>query len=68
MFDPRSLDAVDPALAAALRAELMRQERHRVHRKIEHACKGGRLLAMGGGYNRHNLARAWTRVVEELAS
>lgn len=29
-------------------------------------CKG-RLLAMGGGgYNRHNLARAWTRVVEAL--
>jgi acetoin utilization protein AcuC len=28
----------------------------------------GRLLAMGGGgYNRANLARAWTRVVEELA-
>jgi len=30
---------------------------------------GGRLLAMGGGgYNRTNLARAWTRVVEELAA
>jgi acetoin utilization protein AcuC len=29
----------------------------------------GRLLAMGGGgYNRTNLARAWTRVCEELAS
>ncbi len=28
----------------------------------------GRLLAMGGGgYNRRNLARAWTRVVEALA-
>ena len=28
----------------------------------------GRLLAMGGGgYNRRNLARAWTRVVEELS-
>jgi len=28
---------------------------------------GGRLLAWGcGGYNRHNLARAWTRVVEGL--
>jgi acetoin utilization protein AcuC len=27
----------------------------------------GRLLAMGGGgYNRANIARAWTRVVEEL--
>ncbi len=29
----------------------------------------GRLLGMGGGgYNRANLARAWTRVVEELAA
>jgi len=29
----------------------------------------GRVLGMGGGgYNRNNLARAWTRVVEELAS
>jgi acetoin utilization protein AcuC len=29
---------------------------------------GGRLLAMGGGgYDRSNLARAWTRVVEALA-
>ena len=29
----------------------------------------GRVVAMGGGgYNRSNLARAWTRVVEELAS
>src|SRR5690606_37277777 len=28
---------------------------------------GGRVLAMGGGgYNRRNLARAWTRVVEAL--
>jgi acetoin utilization protein AcuC len=30
---------------------------------------GGRVLAMGGGgYNRTNLANAWTRVVEELAA
>ena len=30
---------------------------------------GGRVLGMGGGgYNRPNLARAWTRVVEELAA
>jgi acetoin utilization protein AcuC len=29
----------------------------------------GRLLGMGGGgYNRANLARAWTRVVEELGT
>ncbi len=30
---------------------------------------GGRLVATGGGgYDRHNLARAWTRVVEALAA
>ena len=30
---------------------------------------GGRVLGMGGGgYNRTNLATAWTRVVEELAA
>lgn len=30
---------------------------------------GGRLVATGGGgYNRHNLARAWTRVVQSLAA
>lgn len=29
---------------------------------------GGRIVATGGGgYNRHNLARAWTRVVQALA-
>jgi acetoin utilization protein AcuC len=29
---------------------------------------GGRLLAMGGGgYNRENLAQAWTEVCEALA-
>jgi acetoin utilization protein AcuC len=29
----------------------------------------GRLLGMGGGgYNRGNLARAWTRVVEEFGT
>jgi len=33
----------------------------------ENQCDG-RLVAMGGGgYNRQNLARAWTRVVEALA-
>lgn len=33
----------------------------------ENQCEG-RLVAMGGGgYNRQNLARAWTRVVEALA-
>ena len=35
--------------------------------RIADADARGRLLAMGGGgYNRANLARAWTRVVEEL--
>ncbi len=38
----------------------------RLRALADHHCKG-RLLAMGGGgYNRHNLARAWTRVVEAL--
>lgn len=44
---------------------------HAARRLREHADRysQGRLLAMGGGgYNRANLARAWTRVVEELAS
>jgi acetoin utilization protein AcuC len=36
-------------------------------RLAERHCQG-RLLAMGGGgYNRHNLARAWTAVLEALA-
>jgi acetoin utilization protein AcuC len=36
-------------------------------RQIADRHAGGRLLAMGGGgYNRTNLAVAWTRVVEEL--
>jgi acetoin utilization protein AcuC len=36
-------------------------------RQIADHYSDGRLLAMGGGgYNRANLARAWTRVVEEL--
>jgi acetoin utilization protein AcuC len=30
---------------------------------------GGRIIGMGGGgYNRRNLARAWTRVVEAFAA
>lgn len=37
-------------------------------RHIADRFAGGRLLAMGGGgYDRSNLARAWTRVVEALA-
>jgi acetoin utilization protein AcuC len=44
---------------------------HAAHRLATLADRhaSGRLLAMGGGgYNRANLARAWTRVVEELAA
>ena len=38
-------------------------------RRSRTGTRSGRLLAMGGGgYNRANLARAWTRVVEELAA
>lgn len=37
-------------------------------RILAHRHCGGRLLAMGGGgYNRRNLARAWTRVVEAMS-
>jgi acetoin utilization protein AcuC len=36
---------------------------------LAHRHAQGRVLAMGGGgYNRTNLARAWTRVCEELAA
>jgi acetoin utilization protein AcuC len=36
-------------------------------RALADRTAGGRLLAMGGGgYNRNNLARCWTRVVEAL--
>lgn len=36
-------------------------------RALAERTAGGRLLAMGGGgYNRQNLARCWTRVVEAL--
>ncbi len=31
-------------------------------------CAGRLVATGGGGYNRHNLARAWTRVVESLAA
>lgn len=38
-------------------------------RELAYAHASGRVLAMGGGgYDRANLARAWTRVVEELAA
>ena len=31
-------------------------------------CEGKIIGTGGGGYNRHNLARAWTRVVESFAA
>jgi acetoin utilization protein AcuC len=31
-------------------------------------CRGRVVATGGGGYNRHNLARAWTRVVQSLAA
>ncbi|MDG2376187.1 MAG: hypothetical protein P8M18_07545 [Woeseiaceae bacterium] len=34
----------------------------------ERHCQGRLVATGGGGYNRENLARAWTRVVESLAS
>ena len=34
----------------------------------ERHCEGRIVATGGGGYNRHNLARAWTRVVEALAA
>ena len=34
----------------------------------ERHCQGRLVATGGGGYNRDNLARAWTRVVESLAS
>ena len=43
---------------------------HAAARLREYADRysGGRILGMGaGGYNRDNLARAWTRVVEGFA-
>jgi acetoin utilization protein AcuC len=37
--------------------------------ELAESCCAGRLLAMGGGgYNRTNLARAWTAVVEEFVA
>ena len=34
----------------------------------QRVCQGRIVATGGGGYNRRNLARAWTRVVESLAS
>jgi acetoin utilization protein AcuC len=44
---------------------------HAARRLVELSAElcGGRLLAVGGGgYNRRNIARAWTRVVDSLAT
>ena len=40
----------------------------RLKRLAEQYCQGRMLVMGGGGYNRENLARAWTAVVEALLS
>jgi acetoin utilization protein AcuC len=59
--------AGDPITHLALSTEAHAHAATRL-RALADASAGGRLLAMGGGgYNRENLARCWTRVVEALA-
>lgn len=61
-----SLDG-DPLTHMALSEEAHAHAAKRL-RKLAEEFGHGRVLAMGGGgYNRRNLARAWTRVVEALA-
>jgi acetoin utilization protein AcuC len=58
----------DPITHLKLTAEAHAHAARRLGMLAER-CAGGRVLGMGGGgYNRANLARAWTRVVEELAA
>ncbi len=60
--------AGDPITHLQFSAEAHAHAARRLRQLAEHYCDG-RVLAMGGGgYNRQNLADAWTRVVEELAS
>jgi tRNA dimethylallyltransferase len=48
---------------------VLNPDRAVLRRRIADRFAHGRVLAMGGGgYDRRNLARAWTRVVEALAS
>ena len=58
----------DPITHLKLTAEAHAHTARRLGVLAEHYAEG-RVLGMGGGgYNRPNLARAWTRVVEELAA
>ncbi len=58
--------AGDPITHLKYTEEAHRHAAQRLKRLAEHHC-GGRLLALGGGgYNRDNLARAWTAVIEAL--
>lgn len=58
----------DPLTHLRLTAEAHAYAARRLRVLADRHAKG-RLLGMGGGgYNRTNLARAWTRVVEEFAS
>jgi len=57
----------DPITHLAYTEEAHAHATGRLRALAERHC-GGRLLATGGGgYNRRNLARAWTRVVEALS-
>ncbi|MEE8528966.1 MAG: acetoin utilization protein AcuC [Gammaproteobacteria bacterium] len=59
--------AGDPLTHLALSEEAHAYAARRLCHLADKHCNG-RILAMGGGgYNRRNLARAWTRVVGELA-
>lgn len=58
--------AGDPITHLEYTEEAHRHAAQRLKRLAERHC-GGRLLALGGGgYNRGNLARAWTAVIEAL--
>jgi acetoin utilization protein AcuC len=60
--------AGDPLTHLAYSEEAHAHAAARLRALADRYCQG-RLLAMGGGgYNRPNLARAWTRVVEALAA
>lgn len=60
--------AGDPLTHLALSADAHAHAAARLCLLADRHC-GGRLVATGGGgYNRDNLARAWTRVVEALAA
>jgi len=58
----------DPLTGLEYSEEVHRFTAERLHKYAEELC-GGRIVAMGGGgYNRDNVARAWTEVVKALAT